>query len=71
MLSKNGIIPPKEWIYDPNIKNEQLPPTNIRSRLLSYYRHINSKYTVAYYLKLNKLPIPNEWYDEEMKDVPT
>ena len=70
MLSKNGIIPPKEWIYDPNIKYEQQPPTNGRARLLSYYRHINSKYTVAHYLRLNKLPIANEWYDKEMKNTP-
>ena len=26
--------------------------------------------TVAYHLKLNNLPVPNEWYDDLMKNVP-
>ena len=49
ILANNKIIPPVEWIHDPNIKS------------------IDDK-TVAYYLKLNNLPIPNAWYNESMKD---
>ena len=47
-LADNDIIPPSQWIHDPNIKNK-------------YYN------TVASNLRYN-LPIPNEWYDESMKD---
>ena len=28
----------------------------------------NKGYTVADYLKDNNLPVPNEWYNKEMKD---
>ena len=27
-------------------------------------------YTVSYYLKYSCFPVPNEWYDEEMKNTP-
>ena len=50
ILVYNEIIPPKEWIHDPNITNK------------------NNK-TVADILKEEHLPIPNEWYDNNMKDV--
>ena len=49
-MAENGIIPPKEWYHNPNIKN-------------------NYGWTVAHCLKLNNLPVPNEWYDDkEMTD---
>ena len=48
-LINNSIIPPKEWIHDPNIKDKY-------------------NYTVSYYFKYNNLPVPNEWYDDNMKD---
>ena len=51
ILIIKGIVPPKEWQHDPNIKDK--------------YNH-----TAAYYFKLNKMPVPNEWYDEDMKDIP-
>ena len=49
ILIDNNIIPSKEWIHDPNIKDEY-------------------KDTVVDYFKLNKLPVPNEWYNDNMKD---
>ena len=49
LLAKDGIVPPKQWIHDPNIKDK-------------------GYYTVVRYLKENKLPVPNEWYDDSMKD---
>ena len=49
LLVNNDIIPPKQWIHDPNIKN-------------------NRDYTVADYLKKKNLPVPNEWYNDIMKD---
>ena len=48
-LAEKGIIPPKEWQHDPNIKDKWGK-------------------TVAYHLKYNNLPIPNEWYDDDMKN---
>ena len=50
-LAEKGIIPPKEWQHDPNIKDKWGK-------------------TVAYHLKYNNLPIPNEWYDDSMKNIP-
>ena len=50
ILVKERIIPPKEWIHDPNIKDK--------------YNN-----TVANKLKYNNLPVPNEWYDEKMKNT--
>ena len=39
-----------------------------------YYHDPNIKdrngYTVADYLKDNNLPVPNEWYDDDMKNTP-
>mgnify|MGYP005819128905 CR=1 FL=1 len=50
LLASNGIVPPKEWVHDPNIKN-------------------TDNHTVAYYIN-NIFPVPNEWYDESMKNTP-
>ena len=62
-LVHNGIIPPKEWEHDPNIKSRYKSYD-----YSSYYYY--EYYTVARYLKSKHIPVPNEWYDEEMKDTP-
>ena len=48
----------KNGIFPPN---EWHHDPNIRDK---------SGHTVADYLKENHLPVPNEWYDDSMKDTP-
>ena len=49
-LANKGIIPPKEWLHNPNITNR--------------YNE-----TVSDLLKGSNIPVPNEWYDDKMKDT--